>query len=129
MDLKIYAGQRVLYKHNNQWAVGTLEESDAHSLTKSGLFLRIIPHGETDVVHTAEINDIFLDAHPVEYWMKQYHSLMTKKEYIEFLESDKFERGTEQAWVSDGEYYYYPVSKYTATWLLKQPFDYIVRGE
>ena len=54
---------------------------------------------------------------------------MTKEEYIEFLESDEFERTIEQAWVSDGEYYYYPVSKYSASWILKQPFDYVVRGE
>lgn len=129
MELDIHAGKRVLYKHNGQWAVGTLEESDMHSLTGVGLFLRIIPKDQDNVVHIAEINDIFLDAHPVEDWMKQYHNLMTKEEYIEFLESDEFERAIEQAWVSDGEYYYYPVSKYSASWILKQPFDYVVRGE
>lgn len=129
MELDIHAGKRVLYKHNGQWAVGTLEESNLHSLTGVGLFLRIIPKDQNDIVHVAEINDIFLDTHPVEDWMKQYHNLMTREEYIKFLGSDKFERAIEQAWVSDGEYYYYPVSKYNASWLMKQPFKYIVRNE
>ena len=41
--------------------------------------------------------------------------------------SDDFERALEEAWVSDGEYYYYPVSTYTEKWIDKQPFTYIMR--
>lgn len=133
--MKIYAGKRVLYKHDGQWLVGLLSERNP-TITTKGLYLFVVPKEfigleDKDIpfVHDAEINEIFLDAQPVEDWMKQYHNLMTKEEYIAFIESDDFERTIEQAWVSDGEYYYYPVSKYNATWILKQPFNYIVRGE
>jgi len=131
MDFNIRAGMRVLYKQgNSNWLVGNLMEGNAE-INNVGLFLPIAPIGinPDEEYHWAEINNIFLEAQPVEDWMKQYHNLMTKEEYIAFIESDNFERAIEQAWVSDGEYYYYPVSKYSATWILKQPFDYIVRGE
>lgn len=129
MELNIHAGKRVLYKHNGQWAVGTLEESNMHSLTGVGLFLRIIPKDQSDVIHLAEINEIFLDAQPVEDWMKQYHQLMPKEEYIQIVERDdeNFVKALEQVYVSDGEYYYYPITKFNRTWIEKQPFDYVVR--
>ena len=129
MELNIHAGKRVLYKHNGQWTVGTLEESDMHSLTGVGLFLRIIPKDQPDVIHLAEINEIFLDAQPVEDWMKQYHQLMPKEEYIQIVERDdeNFVKALEQVYVSDGEYYYYPITKFNRTWIEKQPFDYVVR--
>jgi hypothetical protein len=125
MGIDIRAGKRVLYKHNGQWAVGELTGKINPTLNGDGLYLFV--SNKDGALHDVEINDLFIDAHPVEDWMKQYHNLMTKEEYIEFLESDDFERAAECAWVSDGEYYYYPVSKYTATWLFKQPFDYVVR--
>ena len=128
MNLKIYADMRVLYKHNNQWNVGTLENSSAHTLNEKGLFLRIIPKGETEVVHLAEINDIFLDAQPVEEFWKDYKDIfMTKEEYLAFIESEDFSKAIEQSYVSDGEYYYYPISRYNKAWIEKQPFDYVVR--
>ena len=134
MSFNIRAGKRVLYKHNGKWEVGELANGQYGTVNEKGLFLYIIPKefiGKEDIpfYHDAEINDIFLDASPVENWMKQYHYLMTKEEYIAFIESEDFNRATEQAWVSDGEYYYYPVNKYSATWILKQPFEYIVRDD
>ena len=126
MKLDIHAGKRVLYKHNGQWAVGTLEESEMHSLTGVGLFLRIIPKNEDNVVHMAEINDIFLDAMPLDDWMKE--RLITKEDYVNIIKSDDFEKNLENAWVSDGEYYYYPVSKFNELWIMKQPFKYVIRG-
>lgn len=136
MEFNIHVGKRVLYKHNNQWEVGVLTEVHNTKLTEKGLYLSIIPKEFIDMpedkvpyMHDAEINDIFLDAQPVEDWMKQYHYLMTKEEYIEFIESDDFEYDNGHAWVSDGEYYYYPISKYNANWILKQPFNYVLRGE
>ena len=132
MEIDLHAGKRVLYKDANGggWQVGEIALEPA-LVNNKGVWFSIIPNDkvEDDVRSLAEINDIFLDAQPVEDWMKQYHNLMTKEEYIAFIESDDFERAIEQAWVSDGEYYYYPVSKYSATWILKQPFDYIVRRE
>ena len=56
-------------------------------------------------------------------------SFCAKEEYIELIESEDFDRQSESAYVSDGEYGYYPVSKFTKNWLEKQPFDYIIRGE
>lgn len=130
MALDIYAGKHVLYKNGNSgWLVGTLQKTKVAEVNEQGVWLPILSKSIENEIHLAEINNIFLEAQPVEDWMKQYHNLMTKEEYIAFIESDNFERAIEQAWVSDGEYYYYPVSKYSATWILKQPFDYIVRGE
>jgi len=135
MELNIHAGKRVLYKHDGQWLVGLLSRRNPEITTK-GLYLFIVPKEfmeledkDTPFVHDAELHDIFFEAQPVEDWMRQYHNLMTKEEYITFIEGDEFERAIEQAWVSDGEYYYYPVSKYTRNWLEKQPFEYVVRGE
>ena len=61
--------------------------------------------------------------------MRQYGYLMTKDEYIEYIQSDTFDRKLETGYVSDGEYYYYPIGSYNKTWLMKQPFDYIVRSD
>lgn len=136
MELDIREGKRVLYKHDNQWRVGALIEVNNTKLTEKGLYLSIIPYeflgkDQANVLyfHDAEINDIFLDAQPVEEYWKQYSDLfMTKEEYMNFIEQEDFVRAAEYAYVSDGEYYYYPVSKFTRNWLEKQPFNYIVRS-
>jgi len=132
MELDIHEGKRVLYKHNGQWEVGELTEAHNTKLTNKGLYLSIIPKefiGQDALyLHDAEINDIFLDAWPVEdYWHDYKDIFMTKEEYIKFIESEDFVKASEQAYVSDGEYYYYPISKYTKNWIEKQPFDYVVR--
>ena len=135
MKLNIYAGKRVLYKHDGQWEVGVLEENTFTAINTKGLYLRIIPKDfinfpadEIPYVHIAEINDIFLDAEPIEDWMRDYGNLMTKEKYIEFTQSEDFNHAIENAYVSDGEYSYYPVSKYNKGWLEKQPFNYVVRS-
>ena len=135
MAMKFYVGKRVLYKHNGQWEVGVLSKRNP-AITSKGLFLFVVPKEfmelkdeDTPFVHDAEINDIFLDAQPVEDWMKSYGNCISKQDYITFIEQDEsFVKDIEQAYVSDGEYYYYPVSKFNRTWLEKQPFDYIVRS-
>lgn len=127
MEINIRAGMRVLYKQSSSnWMIGTIHKGTAE-VNEQGIWIPIVPLDTEDELHYAEINQIFFEVHPVEDWMKQYHNLMTKEEYITFIKSDDFEHSIEQAWVSDGEYYYYPVSKYSTTWLSKQPFDYIVR--
>ena len=125
MELNIYAGKRVLYKLNGRWNAGNLVESDA-KVKENGLFLFVVSDEEQKYV---EINDLFLEAEPVEEWMRQYGYLMTKDEYIEYIQSDTFDRKLETGYVSDGEYYYYPIGSYNKTWLMKQPFDYIVRSD
>jgi hypothetical protein len=132
MELDIHEGKRVLYKHNGQWEVGELTEAHNTKLTNKGLYLSIIPKefiGQDALyLHDAEINDIFLDATPVEdYWRDYKDIFMTKEDYLTFIESEDFVKASEQAYVSDGEYYYYPISKYTKNWIEKQPFEYVVR--
>ena len=140
MELDIYAGKRVLYKKNgSNWHIGELGAGHA-CINKDGLYLPIFDKDEFDRLHSKEwdweepekvltnINDIFLDAQPVEEYWKQYKDIfITKEEYVNFIEQEDFVRAAERAYVSDGEYYYYPISKFTRNWLEKQPFEYIVR--
>ena len=77
-------------------------------------------------IQYAEINTLFTEGQPLDDWMKPM--LLNKEEYIQFIKSEDFERAMESAWVSDGEYYYYPVSTYTENWINKQPFNYILRS-
>lgn len=134
MELDIRIGKRVLYKHNRQWYVGELTNKLSPAFTEKGLFLFIIPaeyigHSDVPFLHDAEINDIFLESKPVEDWMRQYGYLMTKDEYINFINSEDFNKNIEHSYVSDGEYYYYNINKFNESWIRKQPFDYIVREE
>jgi len=139
MELDIRAGKRILYKKNkNNWHVGELAQKPA-TLTSDGLFLPVYPQEVFYQIHSTgyageeaeyiyvDVKDIFLDAVEVEDWMKT--GLLTKEEYIKIIESEDFEKNLEHAWVSDGEYIYYPISKYNKTWIEKQPFNYIIRGE
>ena len=130
--INIHAGQRVLYKHNGQWNVGKLTNQIPPELTEKGLFVFVIPKDYMDAeeipyLHDAEINNLYLDAKPVEDWMAEYHQLITMDEYVEFVNSEDFDKNAEDAYVSDGEYYYYSISKFNEQWLRKQPFAYIVR--
>lgn len=131
MELNIRAGQRILYKDGNSgWMVGIIDCGNAE-VNEQGLWIPIIPKNfmmlereDVPYIQYAEVNNMFLEAQPVEDWMNK----LTREEYIKFIQSEDFERALEQAWVSDGEYYYYPISKYNATWLNKQPFDYVIRS-
>ena len=133
MALDIYAGKRVLYKNGNSgWLVGTLQETKAAEVNEQGVWLPVIPK-DTDAeeeIHWTEINNIFLEAFPLDDWVKDYPQYyMTKEKYLDFIESEDFERARENAYFTDGEYIYYPVSKFSKNWIEKQPFDYIIRGE
>ena len=140
MKLNIRAGMRILYKQNgSNWLIGEISSGTA-SINENGLYLPICAEHELKNVHSENytwdepdctlisINDIFLDAFPIEDWLKKYKEyFMTKEDYIKFIESDEFDKRLEHAYLSDGEYGYYPVSKYTANWIEKQPFKYVVR--
>ena len=131
MTLDIYAGKHVLYKNGNSgWLVGTLQETKSAEVNEQGIWLPVIPKNTEDEVHWAEINNIFLEAFPLNDWIKDYPQyFMTKEDYIKLTQEEDFDRQRENAYVSDGEYIYYPVSKYSKSWIEKQPFDYIVRGD
>ena len=130
MNMKICAGMRVLYKENNQWQVGITAVGIAH-VALNGLFIPIIPiPQEDDKQVNKEINDIFFDAFKIEDYIKDYKEyFMTKEDYIKFIENEDFDKHLENAYVSDGEYGYYPISKYNRNWIEKQPFDYVIRTE
>ena len=126
MENKIHAGMRVLYKQGgNNWKIGTVMFGTAE-VNDLGVWIPIDPKDIDEEIHFAEINNIYTDAVPVEDWMKD--SLLTKEEYVKVTQEEDFHRSTEVAWVSDGEYYYYPVSKFNESWIMKQPFDYILRS-
>lgn len=132
MEINIQAGKRVLYKNGNSgWLIGTIMEGQAN-ITPLGIFIPIIPKGGNpeEEYHYAEINNIFLEAIPLDDWVKDYPQYyMTKENYINFIESEEFERARENAYFTDGEYIYYPVSKFSKNWIEKQPFEYIVRSD
>jgi hypothetical protein len=132
MDFNIRAGMRILYKQgNSNWMVGTIHNGNAE-INEQGLWIPIVPIGATweDEIHYSEVNQIFWDAFKLDDWIKDYPKyFMSKEDYIKFIESDEFDKRLENACVSDGEYGYYPVSKYSRQWLEKQPFDYIVRSD
>lgn len=130
--INIHAGQRVLYKHNGQWNVGKLTNQMPPEFTEKGLFVFVIPKDYMDAeevpyLHDAEINNLYLDAKPVEDWMVEYNQLIAMNDYIDIVNDEDFDKNSETAYVSDGEYYYYPINKFTEQWLNKQPFDFIVR--
>ena len=133
METKIRAGQRVLYKDGNSgWLVGIIDNGNAE-VNEQGVWIPIVPLRFADMaredvpyIQYAEITTLFTEGQPMEEWMKS--ALMTKQEYIKVINSEDFERALENAWVSDGEYYYYPVSTYTENWINKQPFSYILRS-
>lgn len=133
METKIRAGQRVLYKDGNSgWLVGIVDNGNAE-VNEQGVWIPIVPLRFADMaredvpyIQYAELNTIFTEGQPVDDWMKP--ALLKKEEYIKIIESEDFERAIENAWVSDGEYYYYPVSTYTEKWINKQPFSYILRS-
>jgi len=133
METKIRAGQRVLYKDGNSgWLVGIVDNGNAE-VNEQGVWIPIVPLRFADMaredvpyIQYAEMSTLFTEGQPVEDWMKPY--LIEKEDYIRIINSDDFERALENAWVSDGEYYYYPVSTYTEKWIDKQPFNYIMRS-
>jgi hypothetical protein len=128
MELNIRAGMRVLYKKNNSnWLVGEIGGGNA-ALDENGLYLPIWTMTDKSDCTLVNINDIFFDAHIVDDTWKDYNILLTKNEYIKIIEEEEnFIKSIERAYVSDGEYYYYPITKFNRTWLEKQPFDYVVR--
>lgn len=129
MALDIYAGKHVLYKNGNSgWLVGTLQETKSAEVNEQGVWLPIIPKDNEEEVHWTEINNLFLEAVPLDSWIKKYSDYyMTKEEYLTLIASEDFDRAHEEAYFSDGEYIYYRVSKFSKNWIEKQPFDYIVR--
>ena len=131
MALNIYAGKHILYKNGNSgWLVGTLQETKSAEVNEQGVWLPVIPKNTEDEVHWAEINNIFLEAFPLDDWVKDYPQyFMTKENYIILTEGEDFDRAREEAYFTDGEYVYYPVSKFSKSWIEKQPFEYVIRSD
>lgn len=127
MESNIRAGMRVLYKQgNSNWMTGTIMRGSAE-INEQGLWIPILPKDTNEEVHYAEISQIFFDATELDNWMKD--RLIPKADYIEYIKGEDFDRHTESAWVSDGEYYYYPISKFNEIWINKQPFNFVIRSD
>lgn len=126
MDFNIRAGMRVLYKQgNSNWLIGTIVVGSAE-VNNNGLYIPIKPKDSDDELNYAEINQIFFDAIKLDDWMKD--NLVRKEDYVKIIQQEDFEKNLENAWFSDGEYYYYPVSKFSENWIMRQPFDYVIRS-
>lgn len=133
METKVHAGMRVLYKDGGSgWLVGIVDRGKAE-VNEQGIWIPIIPlkfthmaYEDIPYIQYAELTTLFTEGQEVEEWMRS--SMITKEEYVKIVQSEDFERNLENAWVCDGEYYYYPVSKYAENWIMKQPFNYIIRG-
>lgn len=126
MDNKIRAGMRVLYKQNNSnWLIGTIVVGSAE-VNNNGLYIPIKSKDSDDELNYVEINQIFFDAIKLDDWMKD--NLVRKEDYVKIIQQEDFEKNLENAWFSDGEYYYYPVSKFSESWIMRQPLDYVIRG-
>ena len=128
MENNIRAGMRVLYKQgNSNWMTGTIIAGNAE-VNEFGVWIQVLPKGATpeEEIHHIEINQLFTDCKILDDWMKD--TLLSKEEYFKIIKGEDFHKSTEVAWFSDGEYYYYPVSKYNEIWINKQPFDYILRN-
>lgn len=137
MKITLKAGQRVLYKDkdkNSGWQVGIIDVGQA-DVNEQGVWMPIIPqeffHLDPDdipYVHYVELNNIFTEATKYDVSLKQYSDyFMTKEEYINYIESEDFDKHGENAYVADDEYTYYKITTYTRNWLEKQPFEYVVR--
>jgi hypothetical protein len=127
MESNIRAVMRVLYKQgNSNWMIGTIMRGSAE-INEQGLWIPILPKDTNEEVHYAEISQIFFDATKLDNWMKD--RLIPKANYIEYIKGEDFDRHTESAWVSDGEYYYYPISKFNEIWINKQPFNFVIRSD
>ena len=132
MKIDIHAGKRVLYKDGGNWNIGKIAPASA-KVNSYGLWLAIIPKEYFDKpdeeIQYAEVNNVFLEAVELDPYIKEYKDyFMTKEEYCDWVEQEDFVKAAELAYVSDGEFVYYPVSRYTRNWIEKQPFDYVVRG-
>ena len=127
MELDIRAEKRVLYKTGNSgWLVGTVCYTENAEVDERGVWIPIVPLNATGEPDFVEIHNLYTDGVELEDWMKD--NLLSKEEYIKIIEDDNFEKNLEAAWVSDGEYYYYPITKFNANWIMKQPFQYIIRN-
>lgn len=128
MSVDIHAGKRILYKNgNNVWHVGEIVEGNAE-VSEFGLFIPVSSLEENSVIYNIEINNLFLDAVQLDSWTTQYSEyFMSKEDYINFIESEDFNKSIENAYMSDGEYAYYAINKYSRNWLEKQPFEFVAR--
>ena len=124
MDINLRAGQRVLYKKNGVWQVGILQPGNAN-LTSEGLFANVFDINDQHLEKNLNVNSLYLNGFELEDWMKDpsYDMLLTKEQVIEKLNTESIV--IEKAYVSDGEYAYYPVNTFRANWINKQPFEYI----
>ena len=126
MEKRIYAGQQVLYKIGGKgtWRTGVLMAGGAN-LTKDGLTF-MVGDIENDNLEEVKPDNIFFDSHELDDWMKDDDILYSKEEFAQHIEDGDFVDCEGDAFMSDGEYYYYNVPRLNANWIRKQSLDYVV---
>ena len=127
MELKIYANKPILYKQGNHgWRPGVLSPENV-KLTPDGLFFTVITHDGTKEPNV-RFEELYLEAQELKDWEQdpQNGVIFSTDEFIQKIEDEELTVRDGLAYVSDGHYKYYPVSKFTENWIRKQPFDYIV---
>ncbi len=126
METKIFAGRRVLYKHNSGWRVGELLPNGV-KLTPEGLFFSIM---NVDGILEPQIpyEHLYFDSVELKDWERDPSNgvLYTVDDFLQKMEDEELTKNDGLAYVSDSEYRYYPVSTFTKNWIKKQPFQYIV---
>lgn len=127
MNTDIYAGKRVLYKQNSGWQVGELLPNGI-KLNSEGLYFNVMDLVTGNMESNILFENLFLDGEELQDWQKDMSNgvLFTVEDFIEqVLEDEDFSSNEGKAYMSDGEYYYYPVSKLNKTWLKKQNLHYV----
>lgn len=119
METNIYKGQRVLFKAIGGWQAGTL---DSTVLNADGLYFNIINLNNETV--QVRIENIFFNARILEDWEEDY--LYNVEDFFQKIADGDITSQTHSAWMSDGEYAYYSVAKWSRNWINKQPFKYIL---
>ena len=127
MTTKIYAGQRILYKKNGGWRVGTLLPNGA-TLNEKGLFFSVMDNETKEMISELNLDNLFLDGRELQDWVRDRDNgmLFTKEEFIEMIEDEDFDPRSGEGYMSDGEYEYYRVSHFNRNWIERQDLDYIV---
>lgn len=120
----IYSGMRVLFKNGYGWKVGELQ---AANLDAKGLSFSVIDINGNEITEI-DASNIFFNARVLDGWEKDLENgiVMYKEDFIKDIEEGNVTKADGDAYISDGEYQYYPIAIWTANWLNKQPFDYVV---
>ena len=122
MEFNVYRGQRVLYKDRGGWTPATLEWA---SLRPEGLFFDVRNDNETRIPDLRP-DQLFTNGKELDEWMKDDDVCIEKEKFAQMIEEGEIVDCDGDAFMSDGDYYYYSVPRLNANWVRKQPLKYVV---